>query len=42
MSWLFQHKLAYEDDTDENICNTNDSRSENDDFVINLDKEPDY
>ena len=42
ISWLFQNKVGYEGDTDENNCDTDDSQSENDDFVINLEKEQYY
>ena len=38
ISWLFQHKVGYEGDTNENNCYTNYPQSENDDFVINLKK----
>ena len=31
--WLFQHIVDYEGDTDENYCNTNDSKYDNDDLV---------
>ena len=37
MSWPFQRKIYYEGDTDENIRNTDDSWSENDSFVKNMD-----
>ena len=42
MSWSFQHKVDYEGDTDDKNCNTNGSKSDNDNFVRNLDKEKEY
>ena len=42
MSQPFQHKVNYEGDTDENNRNTDDSQSENDYLVINLEKEKGY
>ena len=42
MYWPFVRKEDYEGDADENNCNNDYSRSENDDFVENLDKEQDY
>ena len=41
-SWPFRHKGEYEGDTDENNRNTDDSQSENDYFLRNLDKEQEY
>ena len=42
MSQNFQHKVDYEGDTNENNRNTDESQSENDDLVRNLDKQKDY
>ena len=42
MSRPFWHKVDYEGDTDENNCNTDNSRSDNEIFVKNLDKEQYY
>ena len=41
-SWPFRSEEYYEFDTDEKNRNTDDSKSDNDDFVINLYKEQDY
>ena len=41
-SWPFRSEEYYEFDTDEKNRNTDDSKSENDGFVINLYKEQDY
>ena len=38
MSRPFQHKVDYEGDTDENNHGIDDSKSDNDDFVRNLEK----
>ena len=35
---LFQQKVDYEGDNDENNCNTDESQSDNDDLVRKLDK----
>ena len=42
MSRPFQHKVDYEGDTDENNCNTDESKPENGNLVIKLDKEEEY
>ena len=42
MSRPFQHKVDYEGDTDEKNRGVDDSQSDNDDFVRNLDKEQQY
>ena len=42
MSWPFQHKVDSEGDTNENNRDTDDSQSENDDFVRKLDKKQEY
>ena len=42
MSQPFQHKVDYEDDTNENNRNTNDSQPENDYFARHTEKEKDH
>ena len=42
MSQIFQYKVHYEGDINGNNRNTDDSQSENDDLVRNLDKKQKY
>ena len=39
---LFEHKVDYEVDTNGKNRHTDDSQSDNDDYVRNLDKEQEY
>ena len=42
MPWPFQRKVDYEGDTDEKYRNTDDSQSDNGDFIRNLDKKQEH